>query len=197
MGSSCDSTHPRRDPFAGHTLFIFPPPCPSPSSGSGSRYSHTPPRLACSLTSTRPSPDAPPSGPSPMCSVRPSLSPLHALTALYLAFDDGRSQLLLCVHGLLPITYRAASYNIPMAFWITRDYPRHPPISYVVPTNNILVRAGKHIDVSGRCNSEYIRNWERKDEVGCIHVQSHSLHTSRLKGLQSLSTPRITPATFL
>jgi len=53
-----------------------------------------------------------------------------------------------------------------MAFWITRDYPRHPPITYVVPTINMLVRAGKHLDVSGRCNAEYIQNWERKDE-GC------------------------------
>lgn len=84
------------------------------------------------------------------------------------AFDDGRTQLLLCLHGLLPITYRGAPYNIPMAFWITRDYPRHPPIAYVVPTTNMLVRSGKYVDVSGRCNTEYIQNWERKDEVGYI-----------------------------
>ncbi|KAF8959050.1 UEV domain-containing protein, partial [Flammula alnicola] len=81
-------------------------------------------------------------------------------------FDDGRTQLLLCVHGLLPITFRQASYNIPMAFWITREYPRQPPIAYVVPTNDMLVKSGKYVDVSGRCNIEYIQHWERKDE-GC------------------------------
>ncbi|CAA7271732.1 unnamed protein product [Cyclocybe aegerita] len=81
-------------------------------------------------------------------------------------FDDGRTQLLLCVHGLLPITYRQASYNIPMAFWIAREYPRRPPIAYVVPTSDMLVKPGRYVDVSGRCNIEYLQNWERKAE-GC------------------------------
>ncbi|KAF4614691.1 hypothetical protein D9613_003029 [Agrocybe pediades] len=81
-------------------------------------------------------------------------------------FDDGRTQLLLCVHGLLPISFRGASYNIPIAVWLTREYPRQAPIVYVVPTNDILVRPGKYVDVSGRCNIEYLQHWERKDE-GC------------------------------
>ncbi|KAG5353944.1 hypothetical protein C0989_011432 [Termitomyces sp. Mn162] len=82
------------------------------------------------------------------------------------AFDDGRTQLLLCVHGLLPISFRGASYNIPVAIWLAREYPKQPPIAYVVPTNDMLVKPGKHLDVSGRCNIEYIQHWERKSE-GC------------------------------
>ena len=93
------------------------------------------------------------------------LRPLLFLSFSHPAFDDGRTQLLLCVHGLLPISYRATSYNIPMAVWITTHYPRHPPLCFVVPSNNILVRPSKYVDVSGRCNTEYIQNWERKDEV--------------------------------
>lgn len=81
------------------------------------------------------------------------------------AFDDGRTQLLLCVHGLLPITYRSATYNIPVALWLPREFPRHPPIVYVVPTNDMLVRPGKYLDPSGRCTIEYIQHWERKPEV--------------------------------
>ncbi|KAG5643472.1 hypothetical protein DXG03_000860 [Asterophora parasitica] len=81
-------------------------------------------------------------------------------------YDDGRTQLLLCVHGLLPISFRGASYNIPIAAWVTRDYPREPPIAYVVPTNDMLVKAGKYIDVSGRCSVEFLQHWERKSE-GC------------------------------
>lgn len=63
------------------------------------------------------------------------------------------------------MVYRGASYNIPIAIWITRDYPRQPPIAYVVPTNEMLVRASKDMDVSGRCRIEYLRNWEKKSEV--------------------------------
>ncbi|KAI0818582.1 Vps23 core domain-containing protein [Irpex lacteus] len=60
-----------------------------------------------------------------------------------------RTQLLLCLHGLLPIAYH---------------YPRQPPITYVVPTSDMLVRSGKYVDVSGRCNIEYLQNWEKKSE---------------------------------
>ncbi|KAG6890728.1 hypothetical protein C0995_005101 [Termitomyces sp. Mi166 len=91
--------------------------------------------------------------------LRPSLTPQTA-------FDDGRTQLLLCVHGVLPISFRGAPYNIPIAIWLTREYPNQPPIAYVVPTNDMLVKSGKYLDVSGRCNIEYIQNWARKSE-GC------------------------------
>ncbi|KAF9464664.1 UEV domain-containing protein [Collybia nuda] len=81
-------------------------------------------------------------------------------------YDDGRTQLLLCVHGLLAISYRNASYNIPIAIWLTREHPRHPPIAYVVPTNDMLVKAGRYVDVSGKCSIDYLQNWARKSE-GC------------------------------
>ncbi|KAI0934374.1 hypothetical protein AcW1_005917 [Taiwanofungus camphoratus] len=80
-------------------------------------------------------------------------------------YDDGRTQLLLCLHGLLPITFRAVSYNIPIALWLTREYPRQPPIAYVVPTSDMLVKPGPDMDVSGRCHIGYLRNWEKKSEA--------------------------------
>ncbi|KAJ6547527.1 UEV domain-containing protein [Mycena capillaripes] len=81
-------------------------------------------------------------------------------------YDDGRTQLLLCVHGLLPIQFRGASYNIPIALWLTRDYPREPPLPYVVPTADMLVKPGPHLDVSGRSSIDYVLQWARKSE-GC------------------------------
>ncbi|KAA1469486.1 UEV-domain-containing protein [Dentipellis sp. KUC8613] len=92
----------------------------------------------------------------------PSLRPK---TDVY-TYDDGRTQLLLLIHGLLPITYRQASYHIPIAIWLTRDYPKEPPIAYVVPTADMLVKPGKYMDVSGRSSMEYLQNWARKSE-GC------------------------------
>ena len=100
--------------------------------------------------------------------VVPDQSLLFSLTLPLLpttAYDDGRTQLLLCVHGLLPITYRQASYHIPIAIWITRQYPREPPLAFVVPTSEMLVRPSKYIDVSGLCKIDYILNWEKKYEV--------------------------------
>jgi ESCRT-I complex subunit TSG101 len=82
-----------------------------------------------------------------------------------LAYDDGRTQLLLCLHGLLPITFRQAAYNIPLAIWLPRDYPKDHPIPYVLATPDMLIRSSQYIELSGRCNIEYIQNWQRKSEV--------------------------------
>lgn len=101
-----------------------------------------------------------------MSTVQPlSPSPRPQLTPFSTAYDDGRTQSLLCLHGTLPITYRQATYNIPVAIWITRDYPREHPIPYVVATPDMLIRSSQHIDLSGRCNVEYAQNWQRKSEV--------------------------------
>lgn len=95
----------------------------------------------------------------------PILNPAESLPA----YDDGRTQLMICIHGLLPISYRQVSYNIPIAVWLTKDYPLQPPIAYVVPTSDMLVKAGKYIEVSGRCNIPYLLEWPRKPEVSLAH----------------------------
>ncbi|KAL5635666.1 hypothetical protein ACGC1H_004462 [Rhizoctonia solani] len=81
-------------------------------------------------------------------------------------FNDGRAQLLLCVHGLIPITFRQATYNIPIAIWLPLEYPRLPPLVYVVPTSDMLVKSGRNVDPSGECTFDYLDNWRRKSE-GC------------------------------
>ncbi|ORZ13196.1 UEV domain-domain-containing protein [Absidia repens] len=75
-------------------------------------------------------------------------------------YNDGHTQLLLCLHGTVPITYRSIPYNIPVAFWIPTEYPQYPPIPYVKPTANMLVREGKHVDKSGLCYHPYRSNWK-------------------------------------
>ncbi|KAJ8657386.1 hypothetical protein O0I10_006941 [Lichtheimia ornata] len=75
-------------------------------------------------------------------------------------YNDGHTQLLLCVHGTVPITYRSIPYYIPVAFWIPSEYPRSPPMPYVKPTSNMLVREGKHVDKSGLCYHPYRSSWK-------------------------------------
>lgn len=73
---------------------------------------------------------------------------------------------MLCVHGLLPIVYRQTTYHIPVAVWLPHAYPADPPMVYVVPTSDMLVKASKHVDVSGRCTFQYTQAWQTKSE-GC------------------------------
>ncbi|KAL1749030.1 UEV domain-containing protein [Schizophyllum fasciatum] len=90
---------------------------------------------------------------------------LHIKSDVY-TYDDGRSHLLLCVHGLLPVTFRGATYNIPLSVWVPLDYGSAPPLVYVVPTVGMLIRKSRDVDVSGLVEGDYSRNWRRKSE-GC------------------------------
>ncbi|KAI0030752.1 UEV domain-containing protein [Vararia minispora EC-137] len=109
-----------------------------------------------------------------------AVATLRPKTDIY-TYDDGRTQLLLCVHGLLPIQYRQSAYHIPIAVWLPRDYPRDPPIAYVVPTSDMLVKPGKHMDVSGRASIDYLQDWARKNEGRSLLalVQAMQVHFSR------------------
>ena len=81
-----------------------------------------------------------------------------------IAYNYGRTELLLCIHGTVPITYLSNPYNIPVAFWIPIEYPHHPPIPYVKPTANMVVREGKHVDKSGLCYHPYRSEWRHDGE---------------------------------
>ncbi|KAG8820153.1 hypothetical protein FRC19_009097 [Serendipita sp. 401] len=113
-------------------------------------------------------------------------------------YDDGRTELLLCVHGLLPISFRGASYNIPISVWLPQEYPKAVPIVYVVPTSDMLVRASKSVDPSGRCNFPYMENWERKSETCNLRelldiMQEHFSREPPLYAKPRQTTARVTP----
>ena len=38
------------------------------------------------------------------------------------------------VAKLLPITFRGATYNIPVSVWVPAEYPARPATPYVTPT---------------------------------------------------------------
>jgi ESCRT-I complex subunit TSG101 len=75
------------------------------------------------------------------------------------AHDNGRMQLLLSLIGTIPIVYQSATYNIPVAYWLPLSYPTVAPIVFVTPTALMLVKAGKYVDVSGRCYHPQLAFW--------------------------------------
>lgn len=88
---------------------------------------------------------------------------------VHIASNNGHTQLLLCLHGTIPITYRSIPYNIPVAFWIPKEYPKIAPIPYVKPTANMLIREGRHVDKSGMCYHQYRSNWS-SDPVSFLSI---------------------------
>ncbi|CAG8637526.1 12486_t:CDS:2, partial [Ambispora leptoticha] len=79
-------------------------------------------------------------------------------------YETGNCQLLVCLYGTIPITYRSSPYYIQVAFWIPTEYPHSPPIVFVVPMSNMLIKTGKHVDPNGRCNHPYLTCWQSRSE---------------------------------
>ncbi len=75
------------------------------------------------------------------------------------AFDSGQTALLLLLHGTLPISYRGATYQIPLHVWVPYSYPRDPPMAFVVPTKEMGVRKGREVEPSGRIRDEVVEQW--------------------------------------
>ncbi|RMZ52781.1 hypothetical protein APUTEX25_000900 [Auxenochlorella protothecoides] len=51
-------------------------------------------------------------------------------------------------------------YNIPVAVWLPEQFPLAPPIVYVVPTPDMMIKPGHSVvDPSGSVASLYLENW--------------------------------------
>lgn len=81
------------------------------------------------------------------------------------AHEDGRPQLLIHLSGTLPVVFRGATYNIPLTIWLPHEYPKKPPIVFVTPAKDMLIRPGNHVDPSGRCYHPYLANWVNYSDV--------------------------------
>ncbi|KAI9329005.1 UEV domain-containing protein, partial [Zopfochytrium polystomum] len=85
--------------------------------------------------------------------------------------DNGQKQLLFCLYGTIPISFRGSTYNIPIAVWLPYSYPRHPPFCFVTPTATMLVRQGKHVDLSGKVYHPLLSTWHtRPDDVSLMQL---------------------------
>ena len=87
-------------------------------------------------------------------------------------FPDGNQKDLICLSGTIPVPYRGAVYNIPVAVWLTDSHPYNAPICYVKPTRDMTIKVSKHVDSSGRIYLPYLSDWKANtsDLLGVIQV---------------------------
>ncbi|KAN0083459.1 Fungal pheromone mating factor STE2 GPCR domain containing protein [Elaphomyces granulatus] len=85
----------------------------------------------------------------------PSFSPR---TDVYTS-ENGVSMLLLHLVGTLPVSFRGTVYRFPLNIWVPNTYPREPPIVYVTPTQDMVVRVGQHVTLEGRVYHHYLAHW--------------------------------------
>lgn len=100
------------------------------------------------------------------------------LTGSCAAYETGFSTLLLLIAGTIPVPFRGTLYKFPVALWIPTTYPREPPMVYVTPTNDMVVRVGQHVTLEGRVYHHYLAHWLEAWDV------SDGFQKSKLLGLQ-------------
>ncbi|KAJ3234132.1 hypothetical protein HDU78_006025 [Chytriomyces hyalinus] len=72
---------------------------------------------------------------------------------------DSDGTVVLVIAGTVPVLFRGAVYNIPLAMFLPLSYPSHPPSVLVTPTANMLVRAGRNVDANGRVYHSMLAQW--------------------------------------
>ncbi|KAL1982533.1 hypothetical protein VTN96DRAFT_1258 [Rasamsonia emersonii] len=80
-------------------------------------------------------------------------------------FENGTSALLLHLVGTLPVSFRGTVYHFPIDVWIPNIYPLAPPIVYVTPTAEMVVRVGQHVTLEGRVYHHYLAHWAEAWDV--------------------------------
>jgi len=77
--------------------------------------------------------------------------------------NDGQAHSLLCLVGTIPILFKGQSYNIPVKIWVPKEFPMAPPMSYVTPTSDMVIRDNhKHVDKNGFCYLQYLSEWDSR-----------------------------------
>lgn len=74
-------------------------------------------------------------------------------------FPTGLSKELVCLDGTIPVTFRDATYNIPVGIFISDNHPFEAPLCYVRPTRDMTIKTSLHVDGSGRVYLPYLSAW--------------------------------------
>ncbi|KAI3731935.1 hypothetical protein L1987_63128 [Smallanthus sonchifolius] len=94
-----------------------------------------------------------------LLSLSESYPSLHHKTATF-THNDGRSVNLLQSDGTVPMVFQNVTYNIPVVIWLMETYPRHPPLVFVNPTRDMVIkRQHSFVNPSGLVSIPYLQNW--------------------------------------
>lgn len=59
-----------------------------------------------------------------------------------------------------------STYNIPVCIWLLDNHPFSPPMVYVKPTPDMLIKASRHVDQNGKVFLPYLHEWNLVSESG-------------------------------
>lgn len=98
----------------------------------------------------------------------PDLRPKHE----EFVYNDGTKKMLINLDGTIPVNYKGSVYNIPIGIWLSETHPYSPPMVFVKPTQSMLIKPGRNVDVTGRIDLPYLKEWKYPDSdlLGMIQI---------------------------
>jgi len=79
---------------------------------------------------------------------------------------NGRQVCLFYLHGVLPINYNGAAYNIPVTIYFDDHYPRGPPRCFVTPSKGMALKPQHSmVDSGGMVYLPYLSNWNQHSSL--------------------------------
>ena len=87
-------------------------------------------------------------------------------------FNDGRVSTLVCLSGIIPVSYKGKKYNIPVEIYVPDKHPYHPPMAYVKPTADMCIKPSRNVNENGLVFLPYLHEWKpnSSDLIGLIQV---------------------------
>ncbi|KAK9741218.1 hypothetical protein RND81_03G089700 [Saponaria officinalis] len=72
----------------------------------------------------------------------------------------GGTSTLLQAGGTIPMLYQNVTYNLPIIIWLLEFYPRNPPLVFLNPTRDMIIkRPHPFVTPSASVNVPYLQNW--------------------------------------
>ncbi|KIW14828.1 hypothetical protein PV08_07613 [Exophiala spinifera] len=89
-------------------------------------------------------------------------------------FENGVSALLIHFKGTIPVNFRGNVYRFPISLWVPHTYPYEPPMCYVTPTDDMIIRPGQYVGGDGKIYHPYLAHWreawERSNLVDFLSI---------------------------
>merc|ERR1712157_192980 len=78
--------------------------------------------------------------------------------------------------GTIVMTYRNKQYNIPLDIYLPPQYPIRPPINFVRPVENMVIKDNhRHVGSDGMVYMPYLHTWNQSNHTLTDMVSSMSL----------------------
>lgn len=90
--------------------------------------------------------------------------------------NDGSETPSLLITGTICLYYRGVTYNTPIDMYLPPNYPNQPPIIYVRPASNMVIKEGhNHVGNDGMVYMPYLHSWTKMSHNlvdACLNMTS-------------------------